>query len=83
MPKKADIGCKRLISLDPHAWSCWVTGKPQLEFAALLDSDFQWLSRHGDVLIRAWEPQLGEFLIANEIQLRYSDDMPGCGFMLR
>lgn len=28
------------------------------------------------MLIRAWDPELGEFLIANEIQLRYSGEMP-------
>jgi predicted transposase YdaD len=76
MTKKADIGSKRLISLDPQAWSCWVTGNPRIEFADLLDSEFQWISRHGDVLIRAWDPDMGEFLIANEIQLRYSTEMP-------
>lgn len=76
MTKKADIGSKRLISLDPQAWSCWVTGNPNIEFADLLDSEFQWISRHGDVLIRAWDPAMGEFLIANEIQLRYSTEMP-------
>ncbi len=76
MVKKADIGSKRLISLDPQGWSCWVTGNPRIEFADLLDSEFQWIAREGDVLIRAWDPQIGEFLIANEIQLRYSTKMP-------
>jgi predicted transposase YdaD len=42
----------------------------------MLNAEFQWLAREGDVLIRAWDPILGEFLIANEIQLRYSSEMP-------
>ncbi len=63
--KKADIGCKRLISLDLQGWSRWVTGNPRIEFADLLDSEFQWIAREGDVLIRAWDPQIGAFLISN------------------
>ncbi len=44
--------------------------------AEMLDSEFEWVSRQGDVLIRAWDPDIGEFLISNEIQLRYSSEMP-------
>ncbi|MFQ3614725.1 MAG: Rpn family recombination-promoting nuclease/putative transposase [Cyanobacteriota bacterium] len=76
MSKKADIGSKRLISLDPQAWIRWVTQNPKVQFQEMLDSEFEWLSRQGDVLIRAWDPNIGEFLIANEIQLRYSPEMP-------
>ncbi len=76
MVKKADIGSKRLVSLDPQAWIRWVMGNPRVEFAEMLDSEFEWVSRQGDVLIRAWDPDIGEFLIANEIQLRYSSEMP-------
>ncbi|NJM00542.1 MAG: Rpn family recombination-promoting nuclease/putative transposase [Synechococcaceae cyanobacterium SM2_3_2] len=76
MVKKADIGSKRLVSLDPEAWIRWVMGNPRVEFAEMLDSEFEWVSRQGDVLIRAWDPTIGEFLIANELQLRYSSEMP-------
>jgi len=76
MTKKADIGNKRLISLDPQSWSRWVTENPRIEFLEMLNTEFQWLAREGDVLLRAWDPDLGEFLIANEIQLRYSTEMP-------
>ncbi len=79
MAPKADIGSKRLISLEatcrrwrePQSWSRWVTQNPLVEFQEMLNSEFQWVSREGDVLIRAWDPEIGEFLIANEIQLRY------------
>ncbi|MEN9224737.1 MAG: hypothetical protein Q6M54_04620, partial [Thermostichus sp. DRC_bins_24] len=63
MGKKADIGSKRLIGLDPQSWSRWVTQNPQVQVQEMLDSEFQWLSREGDVLIRAWDPDIGEFLI--------------------
>lgn len=76
MAPKADIGSKRLISLAPQSWIRWVTQNPQVEFQEMLSSEFQWVSREGDVLIRAWDPDSGEFLIANEIQLRYSPEMP-------
>ncbi|MEN9226632.1 MAG: hypothetical protein Q6M54_14300, partial [Thermostichus sp. DRC_bins_24] len=76
MSKKADIGSKRLIGLDLQSWSRWVTQNPQVQVQEMLDSEFQWLSWEGDVLIRAWDPDIGEFLIANEIQLRYSPEMP-------
>ncbi len=73
---QADIGSKRLISLDPQAWVRWVMATPDVVYQELLNSDFQWLGRQGDVLIRAWTPEQGELLIANEIQLRYSVEMP-------
>ena len=58
MVKKADIGSKRLVSLEatsrrwrePQAWIRWVMGNPRVEFADMLDSEFQWVSRQGDVL---------------------------------
>lgn len=75
MTKKADIGSKRLISLALQAWAQWVTHKPDVHFQEMFNSEFQWLAREGDVLLRAWAPDSGEFLIANEIQLRYSPEM--------
>ncbi|MFP4299603.1 MAG: Rpn family recombination-promoting nuclease/putative transposase, partial [Spirulinaceae cyanobacterium] len=42
----------------------------------ILDSEFQWISRESDVLIRANSPDDGEFLILNELQLRYNNTLP-------
>lgn len=76
MPKSADIGTKRLISLAPNNWVKWVTQIPDVVTSNILDPQFQWISREGDVLIRAQSPQYGEFLVLNELQLRYKPDMP-------
>ncbi len=76
MAKKADIGSKRLISLDPTAWAQWVTQDPTITTQEILSSEFQWISRESDILIKASSPTLGEFLILIEIQLRYSKHMP-------
>ncbi|MFO8038441.1 MAG: hypothetical protein R6U67_03215, partial [Sodalinema sp.] len=71
MAKKADIGSKRLISLAPEAWVTWVTQQPDLTVTEFLTSDFQWISRENDVLIKVRSPDQGEFLVLNELQLRY------------
>ncbi|NES20919.1 MAG: Rpn family recombination-promoting nuclease/putative transposase [Symploca sp. SIO3E6] len=76
MPKKADIGSKRLISLAPDTWVKWVTQHPDAVAVDLLSSDFQWISRESDILIRAYSPQYGDFLVLNELQLRYNSRMP-------
>lgn len=76
MPKKADIGSKRLISLAPDLWVQWVTQIPNLEARTIISADFQWISREGDVLIRVYSPEDGEFLVLNELQLRYDEQMP-------
>jgi len=76
MPKPADIGTKRLISLAPNNWVKWVTQIPDVVTSNILDPQFQWISREGDVLVRAQSPQYGEFLVLNELQLRYKPDMP-------
>lgn len=76
MPKAADIGSKRLISLDPDAWVRWVTQKPDVIAKEILSSEFQWISRDTDVLVQAYNPQIGDFLILNELQLRYTNRMP-------
>lgn len=51
MTQEADIGSKRLISQDPEAWSRWVTGISDVQ-ALALSSEFQWVSRESDVLIK-------------------------------
>jgi predicted transposase YdaD len=77
MTKKADIGGKRLISLAPDAWVRWVTQMPEVRAREIISSDFQWLSRESDVLIRAYSPQeQEEFLVLNELQLRYNNKLP-------
>lgn len=75
MAKTADIGSKRLISLAPTAWVRWLTGDMALEALELVGSEFQWISRANDVLIKARSPVHGEFLIANEMQLRPDKQM--------
>lgn len=76
MPKAADIGSKRLISLAPEAWVKWVTQKTDVIAKEILSSEFQWISRDTDVLVQAYNPQIGDFLILNELQLRYTSRMP-------
>jgi len=43
---------------------------------AILSGEFQWISRETDVLIRATSPEYGDFLVLNELQLRYNPKMP-------
>jgi predicted transposase YdaD len=76
MAKSADISTKRLISLAPENWVKWVTQIPDIVAGEVLNSEFQWISRESDVLIRAQSPQYGEFLVLNELQLRYKPEMP-------
>ncbi len=76
MAKAADIGSKRLISIAPDAWIKWVTDRPDVTAGDILSSEFQWLSREGDVLVKASSPQQGEFLVLNELQFRYDSRMP-------
>ena len=76
MAKPVDIGSKRLISLAPNAWVQWVTGNSQVRASQLLDAEFQWISRESDVIVKAKSPQHQEFLILNELQLRYDQKMP-------
>jgi predicted transposase YdaD len=76
MPKIADIGSKRLISLAPDLWVQWVTQIPDVVAREIVTSEFQWISRESDVLLRAYSPQDGDFLVLNELQLRYNPRMP-------
>jgi predicted transposase YdaD len=76
MVKKADIGSKRLISIAPDAWVQWITQRSDITAQEILSSEFQWISRESDVLIRASSLQEGEFLVLNELQLRYTDTLP-------
>ncbi|QLE55931.1 Rpn family recombination-promoting nuclease/putative transposase [Nostoc sp. TCL26-01] len=76
MAKSADISTKKLISLAPDNWIRWATEIPDIVAGEILDSQFQWISRESDVLIRATSQQYGEFLVLNELQLRPLLQMP-------
>ena len=75
MTKKVDIGSKRLFSLAPDNWVQWVTQRKDIRVKEFISSEFQWISRDNDVLIKAENPE-GEFLILNELQLRYNEKVP-------
>ena len=74
--KKADISTKRLISLAPDRWIQWLMGRSGLKVLQIISSEFQWVARESDVLVKAYSPDLGEFLILNELQLRYNQKVP-------
>lgn len=57
MAKPADVSTKKLISLAPDNWVRWVTQIPNLVAREILASEFQWISRESDVLIRVTSPQ--------------------------
>ena len=73
---KADISSKRLIALAPDGWVKWVTQTPDMVAQKLLDSEFQWISRETDTLIKAYSPTTGEILALNEFQFRPDPRMP-------
>ena len=74
--KAVDISSKRLINLAPDAWLQWVTQRPEVVAKEILGSEFQWISRETDVLMKAYSPTHGDFLVLNELQLRYTRQMP-------
>ncbi|MFN6526035.1 Rpn family recombination-promoting nuclease/putative transposase [Nostoc sp. ChiSLP03a] len=76
MNKAVDISTKKLISLAPNNWAKWVTRIPDIVTGEILNTEFQWISRQSDVVIPAESPQYGKFLILNELQLRYTSEMP-------
>ena len=52
MVKKSDLGSKRLISLAPDNWVQWVTQRSDLQVQEILSSQFQWIERESDVLVK-------------------------------
>ena len=76
MPKPADTSTKKLISLTPDKWVRWVTNIPNIQAGEILSGEFQWITRETDVLIRASSPEYKDFLVLNELQLRYTSKMP-------
>jgi len=73
--KTADISSKRLVSLAPQEWAQWVTSVNNISVIDIIDAQFQWISRDSDVLIKVETPQRGQFLILNEWQLHYDNDI--------
>ncbi|MBW4604369.1 MAG: transposase [Calothrix sp. FI2-JRJ7] len=76
MTQSADISSKRIIGLEPLQWAQWITGSSDIAVQEVVNSEFQWVSRDSDVLIKASSPNHGDFLILNELQLRYKTKMP-------
>jgi hypothetical protein len=68
--KVADLGGKRLLGLAPDAWARWVTQQDDVTVLEILGSDFQWVSRENDVLMKVYSPIHDDFLILTELQLR-------------
>jgi predicted transposase YdaD len=76
MTKSADIGGKRLVSLAPDNWAQWLTQISEITVKEMLDSDLQWISRENDILLKVSSPETGEFLLLNELQMRYNAKLP-------
>ena len=81
MVKKADIGTKRLISLAPEHWVQWVTQQPDIQVEEFLSTEFEWIGRESDVLIKVFSPQWGEFILLQDI-IRW-DMIPQIWFLNR
>jgi predicted transposase YdaD len=54
--KVSDIGGKRLLGLAPDAWARWVTQQDDVVALEILGSEFQWVSRENDVLMKVHSP---------------------------
>ena len=76
MPQVADLGSKRLIGLRPGQWVKWVTGRDDVVAEELLSADYQWVGRSDDAVIRAYCPEVGQFAVPIEVQLRPQERMP-------
>ncbi len=70
--KVSTLERKSLLWLKKKLRAQWVTSVSGLRTLDVLSSEFQWISRESDVLIKVSSPGLGEFLILNELQLHYS-----------
>ncbi|BDA74883.1 hypothetical protein RIVM261_084920 [Rivularia sp. IAM M-261] len=76
MAQSADISSKRIIGIEPLQWAQWITGSSNITVQEIVNSEFQFVSRDSDILIKASSPNHGDFLILNELQLRYKTKMP-------
>jgi len=54
----------------------WIMQRSDLDVAAIVSSEFQWIGRDSDVLIKVSSPNQKDFLLLNELQLRYKKEMP-------
>lgn len=54
----------------------WITQEKDLQVKEFLSSEFQWIGRDNDVLLKVNSLNEGYFLILNEVQLRYKKEMP-------
>ncbi len=75
-PPVGDLGGKRLVGLDPDAWLRLVTGRPHIRCVEQLEGGFQWVGRDTDILLKAYDPEIGYFLVLIELQLRPDPRMP-------
>lgn len=76
MPPAIDIGAKRLIGLAPDAWARWVLQRPDVVAGDMLTTEFQWVSRQTDALMRVSSDEAGDFLLLTELQARHDPWMP-------
>ncbi|MFM6136142.1 MAG: hypothetical protein ACKPCP_18630, partial [Sphaerospermopsis kisseleviana] len=60
----------------PNTWVKWITQRSDLQVQDILNTEFQWIERESDVLLKVLSPEIGEFLLLNELQLRYNKRMP-------
>ena len=74
--RAADLGGRKLIGLLPDDWLRFVTSRPGIRSLEQLEGSFQWVGRETDVLLRAVDPEAGEFLVAIELQLHPDRNMP-------
>jgi len=69
-----DTGSKRIIHLYNHAWIEWALQQP-LSVEEELSSDFQFIQRDSDSLLKVKGPQ-GSFLSLTELQFVYKSNLP-------
>lgn len=74
--RSADLGGRQLIGLRPDDWLRFVTGRAEVRCLEQMEGRLQWVGRETDVLLRAMDPEAGEFLVNIELQLRPDPRMP-------
>ena len=70
-----DVGGKHLIDRDPDGWVRWLLEAPSLVVEEVLTTDFQFVGRRSDSLLRV-RGKLGPFGVLTELQLYYDPKMP-------
>jgi len=74
MAQRADIGSKRTIDQTAEAWLRWLLGDRVHHVEASLSTEFQFIGRRSDSLLRIQGPK-GPFLGLTEIQMRFDRHM--------